>query len=210
MALIEASGGAPGRTCLAVHLHTQLFDGRACGPVILQLKTTWDGLRFEMATKGSTASADAPERALERPDAETAGQDLAYELVSQHCPVYNEQAFRYFLELERKRFARSNRRFLLLLVELEGGAESGFSQAALTTLFSSLWSCLRETDFVGWYEKGTTIGAVLTQLTDNQAEAGRVIVKRVHESFGKRLPADLARRTRLRVFQLPSKSISWS
>ena len=210
MDLIEARGSAPDRTCLAVHLHTQLFDGRAISPVILHLKTSWDVLRSEMATKRSITGADAPEPELVRPDADATGRDFAYELVSQHCPVYNEHAFRYFLDLERKRFARSNRRFLLLLVELDGGSDAGFSSAALTTLFTSLWACLRETDFVGWYEQGTTVGAVLTQLTDNQAEAGRLIVKRVHESLGKNLPADLIRRTRLRVFQLPSKSISWS
>ncbi len=76
--------------------------------------------------------------------------------------AYNEEAFRYFLEIERKRSESSTRPLLLLLVDVRG-ADDVIDQATATQLFAGLAGCLRETDFVGWYRENLVIGAVLTQ-----------------------------------------------
>src|SRR2546422_6920192 len=66
--------------------------------------------------------------------------------------AYNEQAFRYFLAIERERSERSGHPFLLLLVDLkeQEGASACFDSMVANNLFSNLRLCFRETDFVGW------------------------------------------------------------
>ncbi|MGB7220845.1 MAG: hypothetical protein WBD07_18740 [Vicinamibacterales bacterium] len=123
--------------------------------------------------------------------------------------AYNEQAFGYFLEIERKRSERSNRPFLLLLVDLKkepGEPEKnlGLNPALATRLFSGLWTCLRETDFVGWYREGRVAGAVLTQPADmSRTDVSGDVGPRIRELLCKGLPPDAARRLQVRVYQLP-------
>src|SRR4029453_4452403 len=72
--------------------------------------------------------------------------------------AYNEEAFRYFLEIERKRSEASGRPLLLLLVDLV--SQSGFDAApgidhtTADRVLSALALSLRETDFVGWHLEG--------------------------------------------------------
>jgi hypothetical protein len=122
------------------------------------------------------------------------------------CPhqPYSEDAFRYFLGLERKRAERSGRSLLLLLVNLATDADGGQSIAADVTskLFSGLSLCVRDVDFIGWYRHGRVAGAVLTQGADSPAlESSGQIVQRVTEIVGKGLPAGVATRLQVRVLQ---------
>src|SRR5712691_6338751 len=61
--------------------------------------------------------------------------------------AYNEQAFRYFLAIERQRSERSGCPFLLLLIDLkeQEGATARLDSMVASDLFSDLWLCLRET-----------------------------------------------------------------
>ena len=117
-------------------------------------------------------------------------------------PIYNEEAFRYFLDIERKRAEDSKRPFLLLLVDLLKN-EAG-DRTPADALFAALATCLRETDFVGWYHADTVIGAVLTQHAHSVgAEAQAVVRDRVLASLRKSLPAAAASRVKARVYRLP-------
>src|SRR3989442_10443803 len=80
--------------------------------------------------------------------------------------AYNEQAFRYFLAIERKRSERSGHPFLLLLGDLkdQDGASANFDSIVANNLFSNLRLFLRETDFVCWYREWHLAAAVLTVL----------------------------------------------
>jgi hypothetical protein len=114
--------------------------------------------------------------------------------------AYNEEAFRYFLEIERKRAALTNRPLLLLLVDFQsahdGRNPSGAVCAALT-------ACLRDTDFVGWYQGGRVLGAVLTQRAETPAsDASRQVTDRVNAQLALRLPHHVASRLQVRVFEL--------
>src|SRR5438128_9964494 len=98
--------------------------------------------------------------------------------------AYNEQAFRYFLAIERKRSERSGHPFLLLLVDLkeQEGAKASLDSMVANNLFSNLRLCLRETDFVGWYREERVAGAVLIELGDRRpTEVSRLIGQRVSE-----------------------------
>ena len=116
--------------------------------------------------------------------------------------VYNEEAFRYFLDVERKRSEISNRPFLLLLVDVKKQVEMDAPQAG--SLFDALSVGLRETDFAGWYREGSVVGAVLTQHSSDVGTDGPdVVSRRVARVLQAALPEALASRLQIRVYQIP-------
>jgi len=120
--------------------------------------------------------------------------------------AYNQEAFRYFLENERNRSERSERPFLLLLVELKNqpGASARFDVAVAAKLFTGLGLCLRETDFVGWYRDGHLAGAVLTQLpAATGVDLCHVVRQRATTALAESLPSDVFSRLQMRIFQIP-------
>ena len=120
--------------------------------------------------------------------------------------AYNEQAFRSFLAIERKRSERSGCPFLLLLVALkeQSGVTVRIDPMVAPKLFSALWLCLRETDCIGWYREERVAGAVLTELGDRHpTEVCRLIGQRVSGVLSEGLPANVARRLQVRVYQHP-------
>src|SRR3712207_6410788 len=79
--------------------------------------------------------------------------------------AYGEDAFHYFLEVERRRSEASNHAFLLMLIDfkVQPGKGPNIPSTSASALFASLRLALRETDFYGWYRDGRVAGAVLTQ-----------------------------------------------
>jgi len=119
--------------------------------------------------------------------------------------AYGEEAFLYFLAMERKRSERSGSPFLLLLVDLkeEPGASVRIAPAMSARIFSRLWLALRETDVVGWYREERVAGAVLTQLPAGpMADVCGEVSQRVTAGLREGLPPDTARRLQVRVYQL--------
>jgi hypothetical protein len=138
-------------------------------------------------------------RAAEGSDREGGG--LA--LLDRPGPAYNEEAFQYFLEMERKRSELSNRPFLLMLVDFNKHPQIDSKTA--DKLFSVLSLCLRETDFIGWYREGHVAGAVLTQHGEPDGDdLSDVVRQRIGEALRQRLPSDLARQLQARVYQIPA------
>jgi hypothetical protein len=121
--------------------------------------------------------------------------------------AYNEEAFRYFLEVERRRSEKSNRPLLLLLVDLtqSGGTNSHISQTMATRLFAGLSQCLRQTDFVGWYRENRVAGAVLTERANNRAmDVRQPVAERVRQALNGQFESDVASRLQITVYQIPS------
>lgn len=131
-------------------------------------------------------------------------------LESQLGQAYNEEAFRYFLAIERKRSERSGHPLLLLLVDLmvdlkeQPGLSVRVDPIVAPKLFSGLRLCLRETDIIGWYREERVAGAVLTEFGDGpRMEVSRLVGQRVSGVLRECLPADVARRLRVRAYQHP-------
>jgi hypothetical protein len=127
--------------------------------------------------------------------------------------AYNEDAFRYFLELEWKRAARTERPFLLLLVGLmdDGRRNARIAPLLAAKLFSSLWLSVRETDVIGWYRQDRVIGAVLTQLEDQPAsDVLPLIRQRVRKILRDALHGGAADRLRMHVYQLRPRTTNSS
>ncbi len=129
------------------------------------------------------------------------GPDLAYE-------AYNEQAFRHFLTIERKRAERSGRSMLLLLVELkaERHGDSLIDPSVAAKLFLAMTACVREIDSIGWYRTDRVAGAVLTQGPAAPApDVSQQIGERVAHALSERLPSHVRHRIQVRVLQLHSR-----
>lgn len=127
-----------------------------------------------------------------------------------HGHAYNEDAFCYFLGVERRRAERSNRPLLLLLADLKepaGGTSAPIGSVLATALFAALGQCVRETDFVGWYREGRVVGAVLIQHSDTpEGDMSRSIIgQRVGRTLAGTLSRDIVDRLQVRVYQLPRK-----
>jgi GGDEF domain-containing protein len=123
--------------------------------------------------------------------------------------AYNEAAFTYFLDIERRRSERSDRPFMLLLADFgtRTGADARMDETVATSVLSGLSRCLRDTDFVGWYLHEQVAGAVLTERAPLQDEKGVLdLCERVTQALRDRLPEALAGRLQVRVYhQLPAK-----
>ena len=155
--------------------------------------------QFGPRDRAKTAADNGPER-------ETCGFAMQHETGE----AYNEEAFQYFLEIERRRSELSNRPFLLMLIEFTRqslGSNTEIDPASAARLFPVLSQCLRETDFVGWYREGRIAGAVLTQHGEAEREdLAEVVRRRVEEALTKQFPPDRMRRLQVRVYQLSPHS----
>jgi hypothetical protein len=123
--------------------------------------------------------------------------------------AYGEKAFRYFLTLERKRSRRSSRTFLVLLIHLKPPAGVPANRTVVSKIFSCLWQCLRESDFVGWYREDRVAGAVLTQqpTAAPDTDVSRAVAKRVNDALADCIPKHLVDGVRVRVYRVqPTRS----
>jgi hypothetical protein len=119
--------------------------------------------------------------------------------------VYNEEAFQYFLSIERKRAEVGGNRLLLALVDLKALAGEDALDGAAPDLFTALHECLRETDFIGWYREPDVAGVVLPQFCGLAPHpATRRVAQRLCHGLGQLLPAGLARRLEVHVYEFPS------
>jgi hypothetical protein len=150
----------------------------------------------------------SPANALPGGAPDSRGCSCGVALESRLGQACNEEAFRHFLAIERKRSRRSGRPFLLLLVELKKRRRfAGRVDAVVAAkLFACLWLSLRESDVVGWFREGRVAGALLTQ----HGEAGAtniadLVCDKVRRSLQDSLPSELVRHLDVRAFRLPSR-----
>ncbi|MGH9403397.1 MAG: sugar transferase [Terriglobia bacterium] len=92
--------------------------------------------------------------------------DFAYLPLDGAREIVPERAFTRLLCLERKRAERSQKQFLLMLLDigellLEG---NGQSDVIISKILHVLLSSTRETDISGWYESRFVLGTILTEI----------------------------------------------
>jgi len=119
--------------------------------------------------------------------------------------LYNEQAFQYLLDIERRRAESTRRPFLLMLLECDDAESGPVSGSAVRPerLFPVVCRSLRETDFVGWYRQGAVVGATLTQDGRRGTEhATEIVRERIVKAFGTELPPELVSQLRLRLYEV--------
>ena len=81
------------------------------------------------------------------------------------CPVLlAQERFLRQLYLEQKRTERSKRPFVLMLLESEGLLNGTSKKDALESIVTTLLQSTRETDTTGWYNEGSIIGTIFTEI----------------------------------------------
>jgi lipopolysaccharide/colanic/teichoic acid biosynthesis glycosyltransferase len=111
---------------------------------------------------------------------DTAPCDCASEL-SAGARIVSEESFRRSISLERKRTERSQRSFLLVLLDLELMLREPGGDQALKQILAVLSTSVRETDVTGWYKKDAVLGVMFTEVaTDARAAIVGAILSRVN------------------------------
>jgi lipopolysaccharide/colanic/teichoic acid biosynthesis glycosyltransferase len=80
--------------------------------------------------------------------------------------LLNEDAFVSMLYLERRRAERSQKRFVLVLVDVQKALSNGHKDRIVPALSKALAEGTRETDIMGWYLENNLMGIIGTELGD--------------------------------------------
>jgi hypothetical protein len=104
--------------------------------------------------------------------------------------ILREDAFRRMLSLERKRAQRSQKPFLLALLEMENEFVAEKSRKTLGRILSALDSTTRETDVTGWYKDEGVVGVMFTEIAlEDRSSVVATIMARVSETLRGHLTA---------------------
>lgn len=104
-------------------------------------------------------------------------------------PVMPEAAFIRMLRLERRRTERSGRQFMLVLISSEHfhcDAESDLLDYVVTAVSS----VTRETDILGWYQQGTALGLLMTELGQTNSLTTETIAKKLVMAVQEKISAE--------------------
>lgn len=94
--------------------------------------------------------------------------------------VLDENSFHRAISLERKRTERSQRPFLLMLLDLGEIMAEDKHKKLLGGILSSLSTSIRETDVIGWQKDGTVLGIMFTEIpTEGRTSIVGTMVSRV-------------------------------
>jgi lipopolysaccharide/colanic/teichoic acid biosynthesis glycosyltransferase len=104
--------------------------------------------------------------------------------------VLSEEAFRRMISQERKRSERSQRPFVLLLIDT-GRTQPGDKQGrVLLDMLSALRGATRETDVTGWYTTNSVMGVVFTEIVLENNAVLSTILSRIGAVLRGRLDTD--------------------
>ena len=105
--------------------------------------------------------------------------------------LLTQHHFQRAIVLERRRSERSQRAFLLMLID-SGNCSSSKERAKLISeILSPLSLATRETDVLGWYKEDVVVGAIFTEISiEDKASIGEVMLARTTEVLRNRLRAE--------------------
>jgi len=105
--------------------------------------------------------------------------------------LLTEHHFQRAIVQERRRSERSQRAFLLMLVD-SGNCSSSEERARLISeILSPLSLATRETDVLGWYKKDVVVGVIFTEISiEDKASIGEVMLTRTTEVLRSRLKVE--------------------
>ena len=104
--------------------------------------------------------------------------------------VLHEETFHRMISLERKRSERSQRPFVLLLIDTGRNQPGDRQSRVLLDMLSALQGATRETDVTGWYTTNSVVGVMFTEIVlDNNAVLS-TILSRVGAVLRERLDTD--------------------
>lgn len=113
--------------------------------------------------------------------------------------ILDTESFAQLLSLERKRTDRSQRPFLLMLLDLRRLLREAPHQKGklVKSLIKALQLCARQTDVIGWYKHNALIGIIFTELDGEPLPVSKILER-----------IDTALQAQLTSQQLASMTIS--
>ncbi len=104
--------------------------------------------------------------------------------------VLSEESFHRMISLERRRSERSQRPFVLLLIDTGRNQPEEKQGRILLDMLTALQGATRETDVTGWYTRNSVVGVMFTEIVlDNNAVLS-TILSRVGTVLRDRLDTD--------------------
>ena len=92
--------------------------------------------------------------------------------------VLAAEVFRRMISLERKRSERTQRPFVLLLMDTGRTQPTEKNGRILLDILSALQTATRETDVMGWYETNSAVGVMFTEITlDNNLILSTILAR---------------------------------
>jgi lipopolysaccharide/colanic/teichoic acid biosynthesis glycosyltransferase len=114
--------------------------------------------------------------------------------------ILQEELFLGMLCLERKRAERSDKKFLLLLLDAQEAVKTDRHLLVLKGIIKAAQAARRETDLAGWYKDNEILGIIFTEL--GTLRAGPTIdtlLEKVHEALLAELSAEDLKLVRISV-----------
>ncbi len=103
---------------------------------------------------------------------------------------YNETHFRHMLRVERMRTERSQKPFLLLLLDVSRVLAKFRHPDTLESIKAALIPSVREVDVPGWYHDSSSIGIIITEIEAGQDTPIEPFVEQISDRFLQKLNTD--------------------
>ena len=104
--------------------------------------------------------------------------------------VLTEEIFRRMISMERKRSERTQRPFVLLLMDTGRKQATEKNGRILLDILSALQNATRETDVMGWYEMNSAVGVMFTEITLDNNLILSTILARISDVLRGRLTSE--------------------
>lgn len=101
-------------------------------------------------------------------------------LLDRYYGIYSEDYFHNILYLERKKTERSEKPFLLMLLDIKR-CEMAEKNKVVNKIVQVLFSLTRETDTKGWYKHDSMIGVIFIEIDDIEVLREKIYSNLSHE-----------------------------
>jgi hypothetical protein len=116
---------------------------------------------------------------------------------------YDELHFNKMFNIERKRSLRSQKPFILILINITGFMKP-CPHDGLNQVLKALASSFRETDFRGWYMRGSVIGIVFTELDSVGHDTRAILFGKMQAALASQMDPDNLRQIYVTFHTYPS------
>jgi lipopolysaccharide/colanic/teichoic acid biosynthesis glycosyltransferase len=154
--------------------------------------------RNEMPTKDQMTRASTSDRKTDSNPSSQPARGMEKMTASRS---FSEDVFQAMLTLERRRAERSGQPFALMLLSapsLNGSAGKLLQQALHVVAKNS-----RETDLVGWYQSGSVLGIIFTQITPEVASVEQILRTKISAALQSELGNETAKAIAISVHLFP-------
>ncbi|MEN6321254.1 MAG: hypothetical protein ABFD82_21235 [Syntrophaceae bacterium] len=118
---------------------------------------------------------------------------------------YNTPHFHHMLRVEQKRTGRSEKPFLLMLLDLSGLKTRHSNGYIFERIKGTIVSCSRETDIRGWYEPYRIMGVIFTEMPSIDNDSIKRVFTKISNTLSDACGDDVVKKIKisLTVFRFP-------